>query len=1055
MSDSKRVTRAALFSAVVVLAATSVVWAQVDPAARRAEKEQRYGALERDGERLMRTAAAGDRALMLMNISKLEVRTLNYGPIGGTDGWAHTWYPRPDGSGTRDNFFWESHFNVGIAPGPWNAIAQVHDAYDQGTSKGDWEAMDGALGGQFSDPPQTFGAYPLAAHSDLPLTWPAAGWPAPEAVAEVWLGTETWNKWQRIAEREAFALFDDSVAGRDGLGGGPVGLTVSKRVLGYGTQDAAFFQFEVENTGTHTLTGVYVGQTVDAGGPTVNSWGGGGPRWDPARNALYVMGWNYQAGAGTHLDENNNQVGWVAHVWLESPTGSLKRDDLGNLVDNPANVLTRLALFDWGDNVQNYEEGLYGALSADLTYMAADPGLAERIWKISQSPGGATPILMQNETHYRAYNPGYASGADPFFYASAGPVTLAPGETMNYLFALVAAATEIDLKVAVDKAIQTYQAQFATSGPPPSPLVSAAGVMAGPSGIEYDPRIHAYPIYYAESGKATLTWDGSASETAPDAVTGVVDFQGYKLYRSHDRGRTWGEVVTDNRGRTIGWTPMSQWDLEDDVTGDHPLNNFYLGDDSGIVHSFVDEDVVDGVEYWYSVTAYDFDLLEPAYESAIGVNPGIPNTVAVITGARTPGFVGGTIGTGAGAAATYMLHNPADPDKETVIRVSVVSDAQITGDAYRLWVGDHFVDPSGTHTHRGGIRLENTTTTTWLHQEYIRGSEASLGNDNIPVVDGFRIQTLQPNNADGGLYQVTQTAGDPEVSFSGVFWVGPEAYMEAVGSSSNRANVTGFMSDVELRFTGFFPAAGDTNWAHDAITLNPVLVPFQLWDTDTNTRLYPIVYDYGALGYTNPGEWDGWDIIVVTSAPYQGPAAFETLHPLTDAEYWGYNPANPASRSDWIYRIAFDEDDPDHEYWAVGDVWLLEPYKTLKYFAGNDYPFTTTAPTSDQAEVTLENVRVVPNPYFMNAAWDISANRRKMQFRNVPAGSTVDIYTVAGELVASLSHEQERGYQSSAIGTVEWNLWTYEYTEAAYGLYIYVVKAPNGDKKIGKFAIIR
>jgi len=32
---------------------------------------------------------------------------------------------------------------------------------------------------------------------------------------------------------------------------------------------------------------------------------------------------------------------------------------------------------------------------------------------------------------------------------------------------------------------------------------------------------------------------------------------------------------------------------------------------------------------------------------------------------------------------------------------------------------------------------------------------------------------------------------------------------------------------------------------------------------------------------------------------------------------------------------------------------------------------------------------------------------------------------------------------------------TYEYTEAAYGLYIYVVRIGDDVKKVGKFAVIR
>jgi len=129
--------------------------------------------------------------------------------------------------------------------------------------------------------------------------------------------------------------------------------------------------------------------------------------------------------------------------------------------------------------------------------------------------------------------------------------------------------------------------------------------------------------------------------------------------------------------------------------------------------------------------------------------------------------------------------------------------------------------------------------------------------------------------------------------------------------------------------------------------------------------------------------------------------------------------------------------------------------------AGYQYTFSTTAPAIEDSLIDLDDITVVPNPYYIYDDWDQSVNRRKIQFRNVPVDSEIYIYTISGELVAILDHTGDatdvagaRGYNSNRIGTVDWNLWTYEYTEAAYGLYIYVVKSDAGTK-VGKFAIIR
>jgi len=126
------------------------------------------------------------------------------------------------------------------------------------------------------------------------------------------------------------------------------------------------------------------------------------------------------------------------------------------------------------------------------------------------------------------------------------------------------------------------------------------------------------------------------------------------------------------------------------------------------------------------------------------------------------------------------------------------------------------------------------------------------------------------------------------------------------------------------------------------------------------------------------------------------------------------------------------------------------------------YEFDVTEPVFEDSLINLDDIKVVPNPYYVYAEWDMSNNRRKIQFTNVPMDSEIQIYTLSGELVAILDHHGDstaiaggRGYNSDRIGTVDWNIWTYEFTEAAYGLYIYVVKTDDGRTKIGKFAIIR
>jgi hypothetical protein len=135
--------------------------------------------------------------------------------------------------------------------------------------------------------------------------------------------------------------------------------------------------------------------------------------------------------------------------------------------------------------------------------------------------------------------------------------------------------------------------------------------------------------------------------------------------------------------------------------------------------------------------------------------------------------------------------------------------------------------------------------------------------------------------------------------------------------------------------------------------------------------------------------------------------------------------------------------------WQPGDELTITTWKPL---SPNDVFEFSTKPYLIQPKVTstmLDEIRVVPNPYIVSAAWEIDPNRLKIQFTNLPAECKISIFNIAGELIRTLHHN------SPTLGTVDWNLWTENRQEVAYGLYIYVVETPGGEKKVGKFAIIR
>jgi len=138
----------------------------------------------------------------------------------------------------------------------------------------------------------------------------------------------------------------------------------------------------------------------------------------------------------------------------------------------------------------------------------------------------------------------------------------------------------------------------------------------------------------ADHNRVLVSWDAS-SEQSSDSLTGYFDFEGYRLYRSTDGGETWGgpdDRLYDFNGKLVGWLPYAQFDFSyqtdinhciyssgscsgdelnrgESISGLDPLSpRFSLGSNTGISYSFIDSNVVDGVEYTYTVTAYDMGL---------------------------------------------------------------------------------------------------------------------------------------------------------------------------------------------------------------------------------------------------------------------------------------------------------------------------------------------------------------------------------------------------------------------------------------------------------------
>jgi len=118
----------------------------------------------------------------------------------------------------------------------------------------------------------------------------------------------------------------------------------------------------------------------------------------------------------------------------------------------------------------------------------------------------------------------------------------------------------------------------------------------------------------AGDGKVYLSWNDAADKlTREPLLKGENDFEGYKLYKATDKYFSDAEKLMDMYGNPIGKKPIFQCDKVDNKYGAADFAHingeiFYLGNESGIQHYFVDEDVQNGRTYYYGLAAYDYGM---------------------------------------------------------------------------------------------------------------------------------------------------------------------------------------------------------------------------------------------------------------------------------------------------------------------------------------------------------------------------------------------------------------------------------------------------------------
>ncbi len=572
-----------------------------------------------------------------------------------------------------------------------------------------------------------------------------------------------------------------------------------------------------------------------------------------------------------------------------------------------------------------------------------------------------------------------------------------------------------------------------------------------------------------EDGKVVIYWDGEPTETSRDFILKRSDFQGYKIYRATDEGFQDSRSITNASGVLSFDKPIAQYDLVDSVKGFfYPSpsllqqvggTTYYLGDNTGVINKYVDSTVIPGQTYYYAVVAYDsgdeiLDIFPSEnskfiFREASGNILTDDNTGYITPGRRPAGyrpasntdFEKGPNFRGTGEILVEMIDDADVRDNfsyEIAFEDSALQgytknysllDLQTPDTVYVPTINElYIVDPkdsvaipSGTDTiYVNGIKYPWTGSYyTADYDTLVNRSAEFIGNTK--VVHGFRLQIYN----DWEIMEDTSKSGFEDIS-------------------STRAPSY-----------AFFPFVAANSGPGTA--LNGIDMP----------------YDY---------EIEFFDSTVRMSVA-------DTLFPPLDANIWPARPINfrvhnltTGTEVNPVYRVTGTLSTAHSIYfkevvegertrtWRVNITYLspnapLETQGKLKLFTTKPFSrvdnvmFSMEGADIDASKIAgdLDKVKVVPNPYIvthsaeqrLSSAQTSGRGEREIRFTYIPPGSTVKIFTVRGELIKTLRHEE------LYVGDVYWNLRTDENIDTAYGIYIYVVETPNAQKKIGKFALVK
>ena len=384
------------------------------------------------------------------------------------------------------------------------------------------------------------------AFSDKPYTWNnQTGWPIKDAD-----GNPVFK-----SDQDSYCVYNDSGNTKQILG-----IQINQTGYAFGTifaYNMIFFKFDVINKSNNSYDGMYFNIYMD---DDVGDGSGGAPEYqDDLVGIDTTKNLSYMYDSDGYSQDWGSNTGYMGVVFLRTP--KVNGVELG-MTDS------HYMIYDYDVDLDTIQ---YGVMSSSRSLY--NSSLSSKYFHVASG---------QN-IHFDDPSQIASTGGDLLFNMSSGPYNINSNDTLTFYTALIAGDDLAGLYNSYEKAMNTVNANFELPKAPDRPT------LAGVPGDQ----------------KVILYWDNIA-ELSIDSFSGEADFEGYRIYRSKDRGVNWDKIADFDKKNSIG-------------------NN------TGIQYSYIDNSVINGFEYWYSITAYDrgTDLI-PSLESSIGNTIESINTVSVI-----------------------------------------------------------------------------------------------------------------------------------------------------------------------------------------------------------------------------------------------------------------------------------------------------------------------------------------------------------------------------------------------------------------------------------------